>query len=156
MGGGAGRDILIGLGGLVIVFILLLFGAVGMYQMVYGDRVILGVKAMGLDLSGDTAPQSRARLQARFDQYAATSLTIRDGSKEWKATPTEIGLRFDPTRLVDDAMNAGRSGGLAQRVFDQLGIYRQGRTIDATFSIDEQQRNTFFARLAIQIDQEVM
>jgi len=156
MGGGVRRDAIIGVAGLVVVCLILLVAAVSMYQIVYGDRIFLGVRSMGLDLGGKTPSQAQTQLQSKFDQYAAATITFRDGSKQWKATPAEIGLRFDSSQAVKDSLSVGRSGNALQRLFDQLSIWRDGRTVNVTFTVDEQQRNAFFTRLSRQIDQPVM
>ncbi|MBI2953957.1 MAG: VanW family protein [Chloroflexi bacterium] len=138
------------------VAFLLVIAAVLMYQFVYADRVYLGVTAMGVDLGGDTKAEAQARLMAQATRYAGTPMSLQYGGKEWKATPAELGLRFDVDKIVNEAYELGRKGGLSDRMGAQLVIWRAGVEVQPFAIWDQGQRGSFLSRLARQIDQPTL
>ncbi len=143
-------------GALVGVIAFLIVAAAIMYQWVYSERIFLGVTAMGVDLGGDTVAQARAQMLSRFEGYARGPITLRYSGKEWKATPAEVGLRFDPDKTVAAALLIGREGGFPQMIGSQFAAWRSGRAVQPVFSVDEKRKEEFISRLARQIDQPMM
>lgn len=134
----------------------LIIAAIFMYQLVYADRVYLGVSALGVDLGADTKAEARARLLARFDKYSRFPVTLRYAGKEWKATPAEIGLRFDVEKTVDAAFRVGREGNFLQRLGKQFAAWRGGTVVQPSFSLDSARQDSLLSKLARQIDQEMI
>ena len=126
------------------------------YQIVYADRVYLGVKAMGLDLGGYSAKEAETVLAARFAKYAQTEMIVRYGGREWRTTPGAFGVRFDAQATVQRAMRVGRSGGLGGQLADQLGSLRDGRTVLPIITFDTSRQTAVISGLAREIDQPMV
>ncbi len=127
-----------------------------MYQIVYADKIYLGVRALNIDLGGYTAQEARAVLSNHFSRYAQAELIIRYGDSEWRTTPGALGMRFDAEGTVKQAMQIGRSGSLPQQMLDQLAGIRQGHVVQPVVNYDTQRQNAVVANLASQVDRPMV
>jgi vancomycin resistance protein YoaR len=99
---------------LLVVLLFVAAGAVGLglYASSHAGRVYQGVSVAGVDLSGRSAAEARAALEASFAAYAAAPLTLSAGDQSFQLTPTEAGARLDSAATIDAAMAWGREGSL--------------------------------------------
>ncbi|MCU0491155.1 MAG: VanW family protein [Chloroflexaceae bacterium] len=65
-----------------------------------------GVTIQGQPVSGMDRAQLLAWVEERYRPWLAAPLTLRFEERRWSPTPTELGLRFSPERLVDEALLA--------------------------------------------------
>ena len=99
------------------LLVLLLFAAagaagLGLYASSYSGRVLQGVDVSGVDLSGLSVEEARARLDDRFAAYAAAPLTLAAGEQTFQLTPAEAGAQLDSAATVAEAMAWGREGSI--------------------------------------------
>ncbi len=134
----------------------LILAPILMYQIVYADKVYLGVRALGIDLGGYTAQQAKAVLSSNFSRYAQSEVIIRYGDSEWRTTPGALGMRFDVEATVKQAMQVGRSGSLPQQILDQLAGLRQGHVVQPVINYDTERQNAVVASLASQVDRPMI
>lgn len=127
-----------------------------MYQVVYADRIHLGVRALGTDLGGHSAAEARAALNAQFAKYAQSELVLRYSGKEWRTTLGALGIRFDVDATTRQALEVGRSGNLLQQTLDRIGALREGRTIAPVLSYDADRQATVIANLAREVDRPMV
>ncbi len=100
-----------------VLLVLLLFVAagaagLGLYASSYSGRVLQGVDVSGVDLSGLSVEEARARLESHFETYAAAPLTLTAGEQTFQLTPAEAGARLDGAATVAEAMAWGREGSI--------------------------------------------
>jgi vancomycin resistance protein YoaR len=139
----------------VAVPIVILLAATLIYRSAYAGRIYLGVGAGNIALDGYTPDEARTVLVARFQQYAATPLTLRFQGQEWRATPGEMGMRFDVEETVKSAYAIGRDGSYFSQIGAQLDAWRKGEAATRPlFRLDAAQRSAFFTQLARQIDRQ--
>ena len=120
-------------GRIVAIFVA---GAVGLslvsggisYAIASSGRVLYGVRANGVPLSGMTREETLAYFQKEGEKKAgAMTVSLSDGSHEWKAKAKDVGLTPKAKEAAEVALSRGRDGGiwhnLAAQAHDALFGY---------------------------------
>jgi vancomycin resistance protein YoaR len=141
----------IGISGLVVAMTIV--AASVLYQWVFSDRIFLGVTAMGVDLGGYTSAEARVALSAQFERYLNSPLAIKNGTREWRATPRELGLKVNVDSTVQQAFEVGRSGPLPSRLGSLIVTFGKGTSVTPPgLSVDAEKRSNFVRSMAKEID----
>jgi vancomycin resistance protein YoaR len=82
----------------------------GLYASSHQGRIYQGVHVAGLDLSGLSAADARARLDTYFAAYAGRPLTLTAGDQSFQITPADAGARLDSAATIAAALDWGRQG----------------------------------------------
>ena len=69
-------------------------------------RILPGVSALDVPLSGQTPAEAAAALAARWDEQ---TVTLRDGDRAWPLLPGELGMSLDAAATAEAAALKGRS-----------------------------------------------
>lgn len=126
-----------------------------LYQAVYADKVFLGVNVMGQDIGGYSPEEAKAIISSQFSKYAQTEVVLRDGSKEWRTTPSALGARLDAEATIRQAMAVGRGGGLGQLV-EQFSILRSGHSVAPVVTFDQERQRAVLTALAKEINRPMV
>ncbi len=94
---------LLGLIGLMVAVVGLFLGV-----HVIGGRIFPNVWALGANIGDQTAAEAASTLQSRWTNDL--HITLRDGDRNWSATPAQLGLKLDATATADKARQAGLAG----------------------------------------------
>src|SRR5215211_3763145 len=86
-----------------------------LYGYSHADRIYEGVKINGVSAGGMTESEARAVLDAQFNAYLDTPITLVGNGKSFTITPREVGVSFDSSATVETAYDFGRSGPLWSR-----------------------------------------
>jgi lipoprotein-anchoring transpeptidase ErfK/SrfK len=99
--------LLIGLAGSLGLLVLLI-AAIGvvLLSLYAGDRIVPGVEALGLDLSGRHKNEAVALLQR---SWAARTIVLDTGDATWSVSPSMLGIGLDAEATVELAHRQGRS-----------------------------------------------
>lgn len=138
------------------VLAVLLLAPPTIYQVVYADRIYLGVQSLGVDVGGYSAAEAKAALSAQFAKYAQADMVLRYGDKEWRATPGALGIRFDVEGTVRKALAIGRGSNIVQSVGDQIAVLRGGATVPPVLSFDLERQSAVMANLSREIDRPMI
>jgi vancomycin resistance protein YoaR len=99
------------IGGVVVALLLAgLIGCVAFNRSLNG-KLYDNVYVNGQNIGGLTPNAARAALNGRLDPYLNGPVTLTSDGKQWTPKLTELGMRVDVDRTVDEAYRAGRSGG---------------------------------------------
>ncbi|MFN8448047.1 MAG: VanW family protein [Anaerolineae bacterium] len=135
--------ILVITGGILVM--LILTALVGVFQITFRSRIVPGVSAYGIDLSGMTRDQAAAALDARFTYAKDAVFTFRDGDKFWQMNAGDLGVTFDAEATVNDAFATGHNSDLLSNLADQALTWLNGRSIAPIIRYDQ---NVAVAQLA--------
>lgn len=136
----------------VVLLLLILVILVGLFQLSFRERVMPGVSAFGIDLSGLTRDQARAALEQRFTYGDQTVFTFRYNDQFWQATARDLGVTFDSDTTLSQAFDQGRGGGLFFNLVDQGLTWLNGERIDPVIRYDENLAAQWLSGIAPQID----
>lgn len=140
---------------LVIVLVTLFAG----YEILFRDRVVLGVSVFGQSITGATKAETRKLLQDRFGNPDAIlkrtggqPVILRDGERSWRAWPWELGLRTDFGPVADSAILLGHRGSFLENLIEQArcAVASCDIGVDAQFDVNIAQ--AYLSWLAPQVD----
>jgi len=125
-------------------------------RLYYLDRVLPGIYAGNLDLSGLTREEAVVSLGESFT-YPDTGILILIDQEEMRtAAPVELGVVMDIAAMSEQALAFGRTGGLFQRIDDQLAAWFQGSEIAPIILWDDWIATSYLNDLASQINQPMI
>ncbi|MBN2555548.1 MAG: VanW family protein [Anaerolineales bacterium] len=137
---------------LLVAAILSLLGM----RLYYLDRVLPGIYAGNIDLSGLTREETAAILGESFTYPDTGILIIIDQEEMRTAAPVELGVVMDIAAMSEQALAFGRTGSLFQRIDDQLTAWFQGSEIAPIVLWDEWIATSYLNDLASQINQPMI
>ncbi|HEX9550332.1 MAG TPA: VanW family protein [Candidatus Limnocylindrales bacterium] len=95
-------------------------GALAAFESSNNGRILPGVHVGGVDLSGLTPADARARLNDAFAALETGELVLAAGGSTRTVTYAAIGRRLDVDAIVDRAMTVGRSGATLERIASNI------------------------------------
>jgi hypothetical protein len=143
----------------ITILFFLFFTVLAVYQFIFRDRVILGVRVAGQSLSGMTREEANSFLESKFGKPDAIlarvggeRITLRDRDRTWRAWPWELGLRTDFAPVANTAVSLGHRGSTFQIFMEQLRCAWFGCDIGGDAQFDEGIAESYLGWLAAQVD----
>lgn len=123
----------------VVLVVAALVALVMAFQFAFSDKIVPGVTALGVNLSGLTREQAAAALEQRFRYDDEAVFTFRYGDRFWQMNAAELGVTFDVDATVDDAFAVGHSANMAADLVAQGSTWLNGRSIAPVVRYDQQE-----------------
>jgi vancomycin resistance protein YoaR len=142
--------ILFGSGAVLLILVLTIL--VGLFQIAFRDRIIPGVSAYGLNLSGMRIDQAISALDARFTYPQDAVFTLRDGDRFWQFSAGELGVTFDAQATAVEAFAIGHSGNPILDLIDQTLTWVNGHTVSPIVRYDQASALAQLERIAGEIN----
>jgi vancomycin resistance protein YoaR len=120
----------------VALCVLATIAGLTLYGYSHSDRIYEGVKINGIAAGGMTESEARAALDAQFDSYLDTPITLEGNGKTFTITPREVGVTFDSSATVETAYEFGRTVPLWSRGQSWVRSTIRGHEFNATVSVD--------------------
>ncbi|RMF80298.1 MAG: hypothetical protein D6737_08460 [Chloroflexi bacterium] len=120
-----------------VLIVLILAGLWAALRTQYADRIVPGMSAYGVDLSGMTREQAIVTLEAQFTYDDEAVFTFRDGDRFWQMTAGELGVSFDAAATIDEVFASGHSGNPVADLVDQAGAWVSGRDVAPIVTYDQ-------------------
>ncbi len=156
-----GRRLTTGRARFVLAFVAGLAGAIALgagalygFERQYDGRILPGINAAGVDLSGLTPAAATARLEAAFASEADGELVIDAGGRELVVTYASLDRRVDIGALVDEAAAVGRSGSVVDRVIGNAKTALRGVELRPTILFDQAELADRLRRVAAGLDRQ--
>ncbi len=139
--------------GVVLVFfagslLVALFLSLVLYQLIFLNRVYIGVSTMGIELGGMTHAQAEVAVANRADDYLSFPVTLRYGDKLWTLNARQAGATLDVAAAVDQAFAVGRRHDLLGDLAQQWTALRHGVQIEPAIRYDTGPANMSLAQIA--------
>jgi lipoprotein-anchoring transpeptidase ErfK/SrfK len=117
-----------------VVGLLLLVGAgaVYAYDHARSEEIGKGVRVGGVDVSGLTADQARAKLRGEVLEPLSRPVTVRAHGKRYRLTPERAALSVDIDGSVRAAIERSREGSMISRTWRGL----RGESLDVALDLD--------------------
>jgi len=125
--------------------------AAGALEWRYADRIWPGVSIGGVDVGGLTEPEARARWAATLPDPQGPFLTLRGPGFQRTVSLADLGARVDVPGTLQEAMAAGRGGGLGDWA-DRLRIWWFGRAVAPRVEVEAERMEALVAALAAALD----
>jgi vancomycin resistance protein YoaR len=128
------------------------FLALVLYQIVFFDRVFIGVRSLGVDLSGMTRSQAITALTTQAESYLNFPVTLRYQDQVWVTTTRQAGAVLDIPRMVAASYGVGRSGSLLENLRHQMQALVVGMDAGIAVYYDTGPANVLLTQIAQSID----
>ena len=117
-----------------VVGVLLLVGAgaVYAYDRAHSDEIGEGVRVGGVDVSGLTPEQARAKLRSAVLEPLSRPVVVRARGKRYTLTPERAEVAVDVDGSVQAALERSRDGNMLSRTWRGL----RGESLDADVELD--------------------
>lgn len=129
------------------------------FHSYYQDRIVLGMTVLGEPVGGLTRAEAQARLTEHFSDPAlllakvgGEPLVLRDGTREFRAWPWEIGWQSDWSPAVNAALAVAHTGDLTADIPEQIRVWWQGYDLSTSTVFDQEKANRYLDLLAKQIE----
>ncbi|EKD49473.1 MAG: VanW family protein, partial [uncultured bacterium] len=122
---------------IIIVIAVTACAVFGIYNIAYADKVLSGVTAAGIDISGKSETEAAEILQKAINKFQNESIVLQSGNKQWFATPRELGINFYAQTTAKRAFEIGRSNPWHKDLITRAKTIVMDHEIDMVFSIDE-------------------
>jgi vancomycin resistance protein YoaR len=126
------------------------------YQLIYAGRIFPGVSVAGVDLSGLSPSDAAVKLSQTLSYPYTGKILFRDGEKIWVASPSELGMVFDPTASAMAAYNYGRKGGLFSALSGQIRAGGLGADVPPVVIFDQRVAYNYLQNIGSQVNQPVV
>jgi lipoprotein-anchoring transpeptidase ErfK/SrfK len=133
-----------------VVGLLLLIGAGGVYayDRAQADTIGDGVRVGGVDISGLTPEQARAKLRTAVLDPLSRPVVVRGKGEKFRLTAERAKLAVDIDGSVDAAIERTRSGNMFARTWRGL----RGESLDAELELDIDYSKAAIRRLVKRVD----
>jgi vancomycin resistance protein YoaR len=116
------------------------------------DRILPGVRVLGVPLGGLTRDEAAATLSPRSAAILDQSIELHAGTRQWTTSPRALGAKLDPVELATAAYDVGHSGPTLSRMRDQLRTLQAETDVPITSTADGAAVDLLLARIAADID----
>ena len=106
------------------------------YDAAYDGRVLPGVHAAGIDLSGADRDLATTALTTALARYGDGRVVIRTVAGDITIPYRSFARRVDVAAMVDEAFAAGRSGGPVDRALSMVRLARDGTMVQPRLTLD--------------------
>ena len=120
-----------------LAILAIVAGAMTAFERSYEGRVLPGIHVGSVDLTGLSASQAAAQLNAAYGALADGQLTIVGGDASTSISYSDVGRRVDVDAVIAEAMAVGRGGSLAQRIALDLRTLVTGHDVELRATLDE-------------------
>jgi vancomycin resistance protein YoaR len=142
--------------GFLVGFVLVLgiaAGALVAYDAQYDGRILPGVHAGGVDLSGLDRDGAAAALGSSLAGYGEGRLVVRTVAGDITLPYREFSRRPDVDAMIDAAMGAGRAGGPLDRAVAEVRLALDGTSLEPRLVLDEDALRTSVTAALARLDQ---
>ncbi len=134
------------------ILLLLLVSTLAL-QVAYGERVLPGVHALGLDLSGKTEREAQDLVAARLAAFGREPLVVTFDNREWTTTPADLGASLDRDAVVAAAYAVGRAGNPLDRLTRPMrGLFGAREVPQPRVTLDEARVDAYLGGIASAVD----
>ncbi|NJN80253.1 MAG: hypothetical protein HC797_07170 [Anaerolineales bacterium] len=126
------------------------------YQLAYAGRIFPGTSVAGVDLSGLSPNDAALKLSQTLSYPNTGKILFRDGERVWVASPSELGMVFDPSASAMAAYNHGRKGGLFSALAGQISARGLGVDVSPVVIFDQRVAYHYLQNISTQVNQSVV
>ena len=96
----------------IIILFLLLFSSIFALININNSKIISGVKIEGIDVSGLSKDEAKAKIEAIYNEKKEKEIPIKYNEFESSINPSMIELNYNVEKAVDEAINIGRNNNI--------------------------------------------
>jgi vancomycin resistance protein YoaR len=139
----------------LILFAVLLLGALISFEMTYAERVFPGVYVGQQDLSGMTLEEAKSELSEILPYTYQGELRLTYEDRVWESKPIDFGYLVDSNATAQQAFEVGRGSWLIQNWIERGKAWFRGTHLSPIVFYDQRAAMGYLQNIAEGIDQPV-
>lgn len=116
------------------------------------DNIYIGEIAVG----GMNAEEAKQAVNAYVEDLKDTAFTLTAADKSMTASAGQLGVEWENTGVVDEAVMIGKSGSLITRYKDKKDLEHEPKTLNLSFGADESKIKEYLKQNADKVNQEAV
>ena len=121
------------------------------------EKIVSGIYAEDIDLSGMTEMEAREAIDAYVATFGDAQITLHAPEEgEITATAADLGLQWGNQEILDEAASFGRDGDILQCYKELRDLEYQNKVYKISFDFDKDKIHSLIEENAAQYDQEAV
>ncbi len=121
------------------------------------EKIVSGIYAEDIDLSGMTETEAREAIDAYVATFGDAQITLHAPEEgEITATAADLGLQWGNQEILDEAASFGRDGDILQCYKELRDLEYQNKVYKISFDFDKDKIHSLIEENAAQYDQEAV
>lgn len=129
------------------------FGAAYLNNQLKPDRILPGVRVLGVGVGGKTVAGATEAVKPVVDHLLYEPILLAQGERKWRFLPEDAGIRYDLPRMIEEAYAAGRLGSLWHRLREHLSVIGSGYDVPVRLSVGRDKIDSLIQALSQEINQ---
>jgi vancomycin resistance protein YoaR len=146
------RSVVLAVGLPIVAVGVFVAAALGGLVVSGSERILPGVRVLGVPLGGLTRDEAAAALGPRSAAILDQSIELHAGSRQWTTSPRALGADLDPAALAGRAYGIGHSGEPLARIRAQLRTLQAETDVPITSTANGAAIDQLVARIAADVD----
>jgi vancomycin resistance protein YoaR len=121
-------------------------------HLLYNNRILPGVSALGIDLGGRMQSDAVGLLQQAGAYPDRGRLILKVGEQSWVVKPADLGMKFDFQITAQNAYQVGRHKSVIKWLFDPLLALAAGYPVAPVMVYDERAAEQYLDDIATLVD----
>ncbi len=120
------------------------------------DKILENVYIGEVAVGGMNEQEAMQAVNEYVSGVQDTKFTLKVNDKSLKATAKQLGVEWENTGVVEEAVMIGKSGSLITRYKDKKDLEHEPKTLELTFRTDESQIEKYLTKNKKKVDQEAV
>ena len=122
----------------VVAIIALIFSTIFALLNVNQEKFLDGVSIQGVDLSGLSYEEGKAKLDEIYNKKLEKDITLYYGEYSGVLNPTLMEVNYQIEKALDEAYNIGKSGNIFVNNYQILSVMFQKKNIELQMTLNEE------------------
>lgn len=118
------------------------------------ETINKGVCIGDVEVSGMTAQEAREAVEKKVDALGSNSITLKAADASVTATAEDLGMTWENTDVVEEAVGLGKSGNLVKRYMDNKDLEHKKKNFELEFQADQSRVKSFVEEKCAQLNRE--
>ncbi len=101
------------------------------------EEIKNGVSIENIDVSGMTSDEANEVIKSMAEERLATKISVEINGKTLNTTLKALGYKWNNTSVIEDVVNAGKTGSIIKRYKDSLDLQHNGMVFELEISVDK-------------------
>lgn len=121
-----------------------------------GDTILDNIYIGEIAVGGMNAQEASQAVNEYVEGLKDTAFTLKVADKSMTASAGQLGIEWENTGVVDEAVMIGKSGSLITRYKDKKDLEHEPKTLNLSFGADESKIKEYLKQNADKVNQEAV
>lgn len=120
------------------------------------EKINKGVIIGTVEVSGMTAEEAKQAVQTEVDKELENEIKLSVGSSEVVAEAKELGMTWENSEVVEEAIGLGKSGNIVKRYKDNKDLENKNKTFEITYTANQDSIKSYLQKKKSELDCEAV